>query len=84
MTDRQKYFHLLALVCEDLHASAVDVAVRGGHEASSVKLMGVRHGRYIKLAWLIDLVRIGLPDFSIPAELLPAEKQVQEALFPIS
>jgi hypothetical protein len=26
----------------------------------------------VSLPWLIDLVRVGLPDFQIPAQLLPA------------
>jgi hypothetical protein len=72
MTEKQKYFALISLVCEDLAGSAVDAAVRAGHEASSSQLTAVRHGRQINLPWLIDLVRIGLPDFKIPAHLLSA------------
>jgi hypothetical protein len=73
-TDRQKYHALMALVCEDLTANtkAIDGMVRGGHEATSAQLMAVRFGRNVNLAWLIDLVRVILPHFPIPTELLPA------------
>jgi hypothetical protein len=70
-SDKQKYYHLLSLVCEDLHTSAIDALVRTDHEASTSTLTAVRQGRKIDLVLLIDLVRIGLPDYTIPAELLP-------------
>ncbi|HEX8659202.1 MAG TPA: hypothetical protein VF690_16805 [Hymenobacter sp.] len=75
MTDKQKYYHLLALVCEQLPTTAVDEVVRSGHEAGATKLMSVRHGRIINLPWLVDLVRVGMPTFSIPQDLFPAERQ---------
>lgn len=72
--DRQKYFALMALVCEDLSPSAtkaIDRMVKNNHEASSAQLTAVRNGRSPNLGWLIDLVHESLPDFSIPEELLP-------------
>jgi hypothetical protein len=72
--ERQKYFALMALVCEDLSPSAtkaIDQMVRDGHVASSAQLTAVRNGRSPNLHWLIDLVRASLPDFPIPDELLP-------------
>lgn len=70
-TNKQRYYHLLSLVCEDLHTSAIDALVRDGHEASTATLTAVRQGRKINLLLLLDLVRIGLPDYAIPAEVLP-------------
>jgi hypothetical protein len=61
----------MALVCEDLHTSAIDALVRAGHPATTAKLTAVRQGRKIDLPLLIDLVRAGLPKYQIPAELLP-------------
>jgi len=73
MTEKQKFYHLYADVCETLPTSAIDALVRSGFtEASSVQLVQVRQGRQINLPWLVALVRIGLPHFPIPAELLPA------------
>ena len=71
-TDRQKYYQLMALVCEDLPTTTIDTLVRQGHEASAEQLRAVRQSRKTHLGWLIDLVRVGLPDFVIPATLLPA------------
>lgn len=72
-TDKMKYYQLMALVCEDLTANskAIDALVRGGHEATSAQLSAVRFGRHTNLAWLIDLVRVILPHYLIPDELLP-------------
>ncbi|MDO7875513.1 hypothetical protein Q5H93_12285 [Hymenobacter sp. ASUV-10] len=70
-TPRQQYYQLMALVCEDLPTTAVDTLVRQGHEATAEQLRAVRQSRKTHLGWLIDLVRVGLPDFVIPAELLP-------------
>ena len=73
MTDKQKFYHLLALVCETLPVTAIDALVRTGFdEARTVQLMHVRQGRQISLPWLVKLVEVGLPDFTIPAELYPA------------
>jgi hypothetical protein len=78
MTDKQKFYQLYALVCESLPTTAIDKLIRSGfQEASSVQLVQVRQGRQINLPWLI----VGLPDFQIPAEVLPAEAPVNTPLF---
>lgn len=69
--DRQRFYHLMSLVCEDLPNTTVDTLVRAGHEATTEQLRAVRQCRKVHLPWLIDLVRAGLPHFLIPAELLP-------------
>jgi len=84
-TDRMKYHALMALVCEDLTANskAIDALVRGGHEATSAQLSAVRFGRNTNLAWLIDLVRVILPHYTIPDELLPEPVQLAQATAPV-
>jgi hypothetical protein len=72
MTEKQKFYHLLSLVCEDLPTGAINAAISGGYEANAVQLMHVRQGRIINLAHLVALVTHGLPQFPIPAKLLPA------------
>jgi hypothetical protein len=61
----------MSLVCEDLPNKSVDKLVRAGHEATTEQLRAVRQCRKVHLAWLIDLVRVGLPTFQVPAELMP-------------
>ena len=72
-TERQKYYQLMALVCEDLPLTAIDTLVRNDHKATAAQLTAVRQARKVHLGWLIDLVRAGLPDFVIPLDLLPAK-----------
>ena len=73
MTEKQKFYHLYAEVCETLPTSAIDALIRSGFaEASSVQLVQVRQGRQINLPWLVALIRVGLPQYVIPAEWLPA------------
>ena len=72
MTEKQKYYRLMSLICESLSGSAVDALVRAGYPLGTTVLTQVRYGRTINLPALIDLVHAGLPDFQIPAELLPA------------
>jgi len=77
MTEKQKFYHLYAEVCEQLPTSAIDALVRSGFsEASSVQLVQVRQGRQINLPWLIKLVEVGLPSYQIPDELRPAPAEV--------
>jgi hypothetical protein len=72
MTEKQKFYHLYAEVCETLPTSAIDALIRSGFsEASSVQLVQVRQGRQINLPWLVALIRVGLPQYVIPAEWLP-------------
>ncbi|MGI4760556.1 MAG: hypothetical protein ACRYF0_07620 [Janthinobacterium lividum] len=70
-TERQKYYQLMALVCEDLTMAAIDTLVRGGHPATTTQLTSIRSGRRIDLAGLVDIVRVALPAFQVPAELQP-------------
>jgi hypothetical protein len=76
MTEKQKFYHLYAQVCETLPTSAIDTLIRSDFkEASSVQLVQVRQGRQINLPWLVALVKAGLPDFVISPELLPADAE---------
>jgi hypothetical protein len=72
MTEKQRFYHLYAEVCKTLPSSAIDALSRSGFaEASSVQFVQVRQGRQINLPWLVALIRIGLPQYVIPAEWLP-------------
>ena len=71
MTERQKYLRLLSIVIEDLPSSAVDTAVRAGYPAPTTMLNNVRIGRVMNLEHLVALVGFGLPNYVVPAELLP-------------
>lgn len=72
MTERQKYLRLLSIVIEDLPTSAIDTAVRADYPAPASMLNNVRIGRVMNLEHLVALVGYGLPQFTIPSELLPA------------
>jgi hypothetical protein len=72
MTERQKYLRLLSIVIEELPSNAVDTAVRAGYSAPTSMLNNVRTGRVMNLEHLVALVRFGLPQYQVPAELLPA------------
>ena len=73
MTEKQRYFRLLSLVCETLPTSAIDGLVQRGYPLGSTALAQVRVGRTINLRALVALVQVGLPGFEIPAEVLPLE-----------
>ena len=75
MTEKQKYFGLLSLVCEKLPTSAIDALTKKDYPLGSTALAQVRVGRTINLPALVALVGVGLPDFSIPEQLLPAEAE---------
>jgi hypothetical protein len=72
MTEKQKFYRLLSLVCEDLPTSAISDAIASGYEANAVQLIHVRQGRTINLPHLVKLIEVGLPHFSIPDDLRPA------------
>jgi hypothetical protein len=74
MTEKQKYYRLQSHVCESLPTSAINALVRTGFPLGPLALVQVRNGRSVNLKALIELVRLGLPDFKIPAELFPAEE----------
>ena len=52
--------------------SAIDALIKTDYQASASMLNNVRIGRSHQLGHLVALVRIGLPKYQIPAELLPA------------
>lgn len=76
MHEKEKFYFLMALVCRKLPRYAVEVALRAGYGAeygvnASRRLYNVKQGKIISLADLVALVRHSLPDFEIPAHLLP-------------
>jgi hypothetical protein len=81
MTERQKYLRLLSMVIEDLPTSAIDTAVRAGYPAPATMLANVRIARVMNLEHLVALIGYGLPEFQIPAELLPAPARSAMPLF---
>ena len=72
MTERQKYLRLLSIVIEDLPTSAIDALIKTDYDASAAMLNNVRIGRVHNIGHLTALVRVGLPKYQIPADLLPA------------
>ncbi|WP_400194085.1 hypothetical protein [Hymenobacter sp. B81] len=72
LTERQKYFYLVAETIEALSPEVVERAVRNGAPEKFSQLENVRIGRSPNLPKLITLIEIGLPDYSIPAHLRPA------------
>ncbi|UOR06717.1 hypothetical protein MUN82_06360 [Hymenobacter aerilatus] len=77
MTEKQKFYHLLGDVCEDMPHYAVDTAIRAGYgqqyASASTRLQHVKQGKVACLPDLVALVEHSMPDFSIPAHLLPAQ-----------
>lgn len=78
MTEREKYYTLLGLVCEKMPYYAAHLAAEAGL-GKAARLQNVKLGRVINLADLVALVSHSLPDFEIPNHLLP-EVAAQEAL----
>lgn len=77
MTEREKYFSLQALVCEKLPYYAAQLAAKA--EAGPLQRMqNVKAGKVVNLSDLVALVRHSLPDFEIPAHLLPELAEQQE------
>ncbi|HEX8506518.1 MAG TPA: hypothetical protein VF630_14220 [Hymenobacter sp.] len=77
MTDRQKYYHLLGEVCELMPSSAVDSAIRAGYgrafKSASTRLHHVKQGKVASLPDLLALIEHSMPDYEVPAHLLPAD-----------
>lgn len=75
MTEKQKYYALQALVCEQLPHFAVDRAIRAGYgqqyPSASTRLAHVKQGKVASLPDLLALVEHSLPEFPIPAHLRP-------------
>jgi hypothetical protein len=78
MTEREKYHSLQALVCEKLPYYAAQLASTKG-AGTLTRMQNVKAGKVISLADLVALVHHSLPDFEIPAHLLP-EVAGQEAI----
>lgn len=80
MTDKQKYYRLLAEVCETMPSSAVDSAIRAGYGqgfvSASTRLNHVKQGKVASLPDLLALIRTSMPEFEVPAHLLPAEQAI--------
>lgn len=70
LTEREKYFTLLGLVCEKLPYYAAQLASDAGL-GEHRRLQNVKLGKAIGLIDLVALTRYCLPDFEIPAHLLP-------------
>jgi hypothetical protein len=87
MTDKQKYYHLLGEVCEEMPSSAVDSAIRAGygqeHKSASTRLHHVKQGKVVSLPDLMALIRYSMPGYEVPAHLLPeaAPAPVEAPLF---
>lgn len=87
MTEKEKYYHLLGEVCEKMPSSAVDSAIRAGygqeHKSASTRLHHVKQGKVVSLADLLALIRYSMPDYQVPAPLLPeaAPAAVEAPLF---
>jgi len=79
MTEREKYFSLLALICEKLpYYAAQMLAKKEGGTLS--RWQNVKAGKTISLADLVAMVRLTLPDFEIPAHLLPEPAEQDAAV----
>jgi hypothetical protein len=81
MTEREKYFTLLGLVCEKLPYYAAHLAAEAGLGVAA-RLQNVKLGRVIHLADLVALVRHSIPDFEIPSHLLP--EPAEQVALPIA
>ncbi len=83
MSEKRKFFSLLALVCDTLPRYAVEIAIKAGYgaeygEGAARRLYNVKQGKVVCLPDLAALVRHGLPEFEIPADLLTDEKEEPE------
>lgn len=71
MTEPQKYYTLLGLVCEDFPHYAVDMAIAAGCPGERQRLHDVKRGRTVSLPDLVALVQHSMPRFKIPTYLRP-------------
>lgn len=76
LDEKEKFYLLLALVCNKLPHYAVDRAIQAGygshHRNASVSLANVKLGKVPNLPDLCALIKYSLPAFDIPSRLLPA------------
>lgn len=71
MSERAAYYTLLGLVYDILPEDAVEqyLSSRFGKGANSVTLQNVRRGTTAKLAVLLNMVAVCLPEFPVPSEV---------------
>ncbi len=84
MHEKEKFYSLLALVCMKMPRYAVEITVRAGYgeelgPAAAKHLYNIKQGKVVNLAALVALVRHSLPEFKIPAHLLPDAAPVPDA-----
>jgi hypothetical protein len=76
LEEKQKFYLLMALVCMKLPHYAVTRAIQGGYGEqypnAAVRLGNVKLGKVPDLNDLVALIKYSMPDFDIPARLLPA------------
>jgi hypothetical protein len=73
LSEKQKYYQLQGLVCDELPYYAADITVKAGYGAKLKRLQNVKSGKVINLRDLVALVSYSLPKFKIPVHLLPDE-----------
>jgi hypothetical protein len=75
LEEKQKYYLLLALVCFKLPRNAATKAIQAGYgdeyPNAAARLENVKAGKVPDLNDLIALIKASIPDFDIPARLLP-------------
>jgi hypothetical protein len=75
LEEKQKFYLLLALVCLKLPHYAVDRTIQAGYgsqyKSAAVRLGNVKLGKVPDLNDLCALIRYSMPEFDIPARLLP-------------
>jgi hypothetical protein len=73
---KEKYYLLMAMVCLKIPRNAVTKAIQGGYgdqyPNAAARLDNVKLGKVPDLNDLIALIKYSMPDFDIPARLLPA------------
>lgn len=68
-TEKQKFYHLYAEVCEDLPGDFVNPMWEAGCRVSPGRLQHIRYGRTVDLNTLVAMIKVCLPNYTIPAEL---------------
>jgi hypothetical protein len=72
LSEKAKYFHLLAEVCERLTPTHVDALVREGY-STTMALNNARTGKKQSIEDLIKLIEhAAIPGYVVPKELRPA------------
>jgi hypothetical protein len=81
MTNKQRFYYLLAEVCEKMPHYAADMAIRAGYleytKETHRRLSHVKQGKIASLPDLIALVQHSMPNYAIPARLLPVNELPQ-------